>query len=79
MDDAFVHLRVHSHHSMMWGASSVKELCRAARDSGVEELGLIDSNGSCGFIDSIEVAGECGVKAMKGSLEVVYQTGYIQK
>jgi error-prone DNA polymerase len=67
MDDGFVHLHVHSHYSLMWGASSVKELCRAARDQGFDALALTDSNGFYGIINFIEAAGECGLKPIVGA------------
>ena len=41
----FVHLNVHSHYSRGWGMATVEDLCRSARDLGMEEVHQVDNCG----------------------------------
>ncbi len=64
---AFAHLHVHSYYSRGWGIPGVEELCRAAREKGMEALALTDTNGLYGLIPFVEAAGEAGINPVVGS------------
>ena len=42
-------LVIRSHYSMMWGATPIKALCRAARERGYDRLALTDTDNLCGL------------------------------
>ena len=55
-----VHLRVHTPHSHLFGASSIEDLVEAARRGGVRALAMTDRNGLYSpfeFQDACECAG----------------------
>ncbi|MFP4036666.1 MAG: DNA polymerase III subunit alpha [Desulfobacteraceae bacterium] len=64
---AFVHLHVHSHYSRGWGIPGVEELCRGAREKGMDTLALTDTNGLYGLIPFMEAVGEAGISPVIGS------------
>jgi DNA-directed DNA polymerase III PolC len=64
---AFVHLNVHSHYSAGWGMGTVEELCRSAKEQGMNTLALTDTNGLYGLIYFIEAAKETGIHPIVGS------------
>ncbi len=65
--NGFVHLNVHSHYSRGWGIPDVEDLCRAARERGMDTLALTDTNGLYGLIPFLEAARGAGVHPLVGS------------
>ncbi|MFH0844851.1 MAG: DNA polymerase III subunit alpha [Pseudomonadota bacterium] len=63
----FVHLNVHSHYSRGWGIPTVEDLCRSAKDQGMDRLALTDRNGLYGLIFFLQTAREMGVQPILGS------------
>jgi DNA-directed DNA polymerase III PolC len=63
----FVHLNVHSHYSRGWGMSTIEELCRSAKDQGMDRLALTDTNALYGLISFIQTAKEVGIRPIVGS------------
>lgn len=63
----FVHLHVHSHYSLMRGASSPRALCEAAKAKGFQVLALTDTNGFYGLIHFLEAAARCGIRPILGA------------
>ncbi|UCH07472.1 MAG: DNA polymerase III subunit alpha [Deltaproteobacteria bacterium] len=63
----FVHLNVHSHYSRGWGMSTIEELCRSAKDQGMEKMALTDTNGLYGLVYFIQTAKETGIQPIVGS------------
>jgi len=63
----FVHLNVHSHYSRGWGIGTVEELCRSARDLGMDRLALTDTNGLYGLVFFLETARDMGIRPIVGS------------
>ncbi|MCU0572374.1 MAG: DNA polymerase III subunit alpha [Syntrophobacteraceae bacterium] len=51
---------------MMWGASSVDDLCRAAAEKGFEFLALTDTNGFYGLIHFLEAARKHKIRPIAG-------------
>lgn len=64
---SFVHLNVHSHYSQSWGVGTIDELCQAARDLGMEQLALTDTNGLYGVVPFVQAAQEAGITPLIGS------------
>lgn len=67
MEETFVHLHVHSHYSMMRGASSVQALCKAAAEAGFRHLALTDTNGFYGLVNFLEAAKNSGIRPIVGA------------
>jgi len=63
----FVHLNVHSHYSRGWGTGTIEELCRSAREQGMQRLALTDTNGLYGLVFFIRTAREMGIEPIVGS------------
>ncbi len=63
----FVHLQVHSHYSLMRGASSIEELCLATRRAGAGAVALTDVNGVYGAVHFWAVAREAGLEPILGA------------
>jgi len=63
----FVHLNVHSHYSKGWGMGSIEELCRSAKEQGMDMLALTDTNGLYGLLYFIQTAKEMGIQPIVGS------------
>jgi DNA-directed DNA polymerase III PolC len=66
MQSAFVHLHVHSHYSLMWGASSLHALCAAATQNGQEALALTDTNGFYGLVNFLAAARQHHLRPLVG-------------
>jgi DNA-directed DNA polymerase III PolC len=64
---AFVHLNIHSHYSPGWGMAIIEDLCRCAKEQGMDRLALTDTNGLYGLIYFIEAAKETGIQPIVGS------------
>jgi error-prone DNA polymerase len=64
---SFVHLNVHSHLSKGWGMGTIEELCRSAREQGMDRLALTDTNGLYGLIFFLQAAREAGIQPIVGS------------
>jgi error-prone DNA polymerase len=65
--NGFVHLQAHSHYSLMRGASSIEELCAAARRAGMRALALTDINGLYGAVRFWEAAREAELEPILGA------------
>jgi len=65
--NSFVHLNVHSHYSKSWGMASIEELCRSAKEHGMERLALTDTNGLYGLLYFIQTAKEMDIQPIVGS------------
>jgi error-prone DNA polymerase len=65
--DSFVHLNVHSHYSRGWGMATVEELCRSARELGMDRLALTDTNGLYGLLFFLQAARDAGIRPIVGS------------
>jgi error-prone DNA polymerase len=65
--NSFVHLNVHSHYSKGWGVGSIEELCRSAKEKGMNRLALTDTNGLYGLLYFIQTANEMGIQPIVGS------------
>jgi len=63
----FVHLNVHSHYSKGWGMGTIEELCRSAKQQGMDRLALTDTNGLYGLLHFIQTAKEIGIQPIVGS------------
>ena len=46
---SFIHLNVHSDYSRGWGVGTIDDICRTARDLGIQRLALTDTNGIYGL------------------------------
>lgn len=66
MTALFAHLHVHSHYSLQWGVSSVRDLCRTAAEAGYSFLALTDTNGLYGALHFLEAAREEGICPIVG-------------
>ena len=62
----FVHLHVHSHYSMLAGASSPHELVEAATRDGATHLALTDINGAWGNVAFQKACAEAGIAPLHG-------------
>jgi error-prone DNA polymerase len=65
--NSFVHLNVHSHYSKGWGMGSIEELCRSAKEQGMDRLALTDTNGLYGLLSFIQTAREMDIQPIVGS------------
>ncbi len=65
--NSFVHLNVHSHYSRGWGIGTIEELCRSAKEQGMDRVALTDTNGLYGLLYFIQTAGEAGIQPIVGS------------
>jgi error-prone DNA polymerase len=65
--NSFVHLNVHSHYSKGWGMGTIEDLCRSAREQGMDRLALTDINGLYGLIFFLRAARETGIQPIVGS------------
>ncbi len=63
----FVHLQVRSNYSMMRGAASLEDLCRAARRRNMRALAVTDVNGLYGAIRFWEIARSEGLQPILGA------------
>ncbi len=63
----FIHLNVHSHYSKGWGVGTIEDLCRAARDLGMNRLALTDTNGLYGLVFFVQTARKWALQPIVGS------------
>jgi DNA polymerase III alpha subunit len=62
----FVHLHVHSHHSLNGGLASVSALMRRAAELEMPSLALTDHASLGGLVELFDAAARCGVKPIIG-------------
>jgi len=65
--NSFVHLNVHSRYSKGWGMGTIEELCRSAKDQGMDRIALTDTNGLYGLIFFLQAARDAGIEPIVGS------------
>ncbi len=63
----FTHLHVHSHYSILDGASSPEDLCAEARALGYDALALTDTNSLAGALAFRAAAQEAGTRPVFGA------------
>ena len=63
---SFVHLHVHSHHSLNGGLASVDALMRRAAELEMPALALTDHASLAGLVEVFEAGRRCGVKPIVG-------------
>jgi hypothetical protein len=63
----FTHLHVHSHYSLLDGASSPEELCQRAAELGYTSLALTDTNNLYGALSFTVAAREAGLRPIIGA------------
>jgi len=64
--DGFVHLHVHSHYSLLDGATRIGDLVSTAADHGMDTLALTDHGNLFGAVDFYNAATKAGVKPILG-------------
>ena len=62
-----VPLVTRSHHSLMWGTASVKQLCRHARQLGYDRLALTDTNNLYGLWPFLRACNREGLRPIIGA------------
>ena len=62
----FVHLHVHTHYSLLDGASRIDELVRQAKDMGMPAIAVTDHGNMFGAIEFYQAAIEAGIKPIIG-------------
>ncbi|MBD3300232.1 MAG: DNA polymerase III subunit alpha [Candidatus Moranbacteria bacterium] len=67
MDSHFVHLHLHSNHSLHRGCSSIEEIAARASGAGMEAIGLTDINNLYGAVDFYETCTEQGIRPVIGT------------
>jgi error-prone DNA polymerase len=60
-------LTVRSHYSLMWGASSIEDLCKAARKMGYSRLALTDTDNLYGMWSFLAGCNREGIKPIIGA------------
>ncbi|MCK5219762.1 PHP domain-containing protein [bacterium] len=60
----FTHLHIHSHYSLLDGASSPEELCQQAAELEYTSLALTDTNNLYGALSFTAAAKETGINLM---------------
>jgi len=65
--DGFVHLHVHSHYSLLDGASTVGQLVERAASLGMGAMALTDHGNLFGAIEFYEAAAAAGIKPLLGT------------
>ena len=65
-ESPYVELHLHSHYSLLEGASSIEELVSTAREQGHRALALTDHNGMYGSMEFARVAREAGLRPITG-------------
>ncbi|HKI83777.1 MAG TPA: PHP domain-containing protein, partial [Candidatus Krumholzibacteria bacterium] len=63
---SFVHLQVHSHYSMLAGATAPKDLVASAARTGQQHLALSDCNGAWGNVAFQKACEAAGLRAIHG-------------
>jgi error-prone DNA polymerase len=72
---SMIPLTVRSHFSLMWGASSVQDLCKAARKMGYPRLALTDTDNLYGLWSFITACNREGIKPIIGAEVTDPKTG----
>ncbi len=65
MDD-FVHLHLHTHYSLLDGATRINEVIAATRAAGMDTLAITDHGNLFGAVDFYTTATEAGIKPILG-------------
>ncbi|MDA8139193.1 MAG: DNA polymerase III subunit alpha [Desulfobacteraceae bacterium] len=60
-------LTTRSHHSLMWGTTSIKHLCRAAKQMGYDRLALTDTDNLYGLWPFLDTCRREGLKPIIGA------------
>lgn len=68
----YVPLHVHSEYSLLDGAIRTSELCKFAKENGMEAIGISDHGAMYGAIEFYRTAKDIGVKPIIGSEVYVY-------
>ncbi|MEW6516844.1 MAG: DNA polymerase III subunit alpha [candidate division FCPU426 bacterium] len=63
----FTYLHVHSHYSILDGASPPEDLCQRARELGYDALGLTDTNSLAGVLAFRAASREAGIRPLYGA------------
>src|ERR1035437_2718493 len=63
----FAELAARSHYSFLEGSASPRTLVAAARELGIEALGLCDRNGLYGAVGFLEAARKAGIRGVIGA------------
>lgn len=71
---AFVHLHVHSNHSLLSGAGSVEALVERAAELGMTALALTDTNGMYAVVPFVQACQKAGIKPIPG-VEIMDRNG----
>lgn len=66
METSFVHLRAHSHYSLLEGLSKIDEMVARAKECGFEALALTDLGNLHGAIEFYKECGKSGIKPLIG-------------
>ena len=64
---SFVHLNVHSNHSLLAGTSTIEDLVWAASKFGMEALALTDTNGLYGAVPFQQACTAAGIRPIFGA------------
>ena len=62
----FTHLHVHTEYSLLDGSSKIKEICKRAKELGMDSLAITDHGVMYGVIDFYKAAKEAGVHPVLG-------------
>ena len=62
----FIHLHTHSHYSFLEALPKVPELVKAAKDQGMDALGLTDAGNMHGAVEFYQKAHKAGLKPIFG-------------
>jgi DNA-directed DNA polymerase III PolC len=62
----FVHLHVHSNHSLLSGANTIEEILLAAAEVGMKSIALTDTNAMYGIVPFYRMAKAAGIKPILG-------------
>ena len=65
-DPRFVHLRVHTEHSLLEGAVRLKTLPGMCRDAGMPAVAVTDTNNMFAALEFSEVAAGAGIQPIMG-------------
>ena len=66
MSSPFVHLRAHSHYSLLEGLSKIDEMIARVKEYGYEALALTDLGNLHGAIEFYKECGKAGIKPIIG-------------
>jgi error-prone DNA polymerase len=64
---SFVHLHVHSNHSLLCGAGTVEALVEQAAALGMESIALTDTNGMYAIVPFVQACRKAGIKPIPGA------------